>query len=848
MDVLVHTGLVIGRLELRRGRPGQEHLHVGRLGLDTAGHGGHQLGIGVIGGADDGHVRTGSDRRVHRRLRGGEAVVADHVEMGHLHEGSGEVRPCLVLGDGAHVAEEHLHVVAGPGDVVLGGLAEGLILLGPAVGLDGGEFFALAVGEGSGDIGEGRALLEGVAGAHGAVDALEGLARGLRGLGGLDPFQWLLGHIGVHVAAHGPILPGGQPLEPVGQGGGDLRLDGAGAEGFQHAAGSLDLLDLLPDGFAQLAGQGLHVPGAARRVHGREQIELLLHHHLDVPGDAAGETVAVANGRVEGQHLHAADAAHHAGEGLGGGAKDVHVGIIEGGGKLGGLGEHVDGLGLLAGAVGLHELSPHHADGPELGDLHEEVGAKAEVEADVLGYLIHREALFHQGVDIAEGGRESRGGLLDGVGAAVVVDGALDVDDLQFGGHLQGALQGLGHLLHVAIKAAVEAALLHGLAHGVGAYAAGEGRVVAHLVLAAEDGGEEGQGGGACVDGQGGVPELDLIEEGLHVAERVELHGLGVEVHGAGALVELLQQDLVGLLGVMGLHLLGDLPGFLGVACGLGAPEEVGGAGESQALLVGGGLGLGIDGRERDALRRFGEQLLLENAALQAFDGRGLPGLVGRGREFIEGHRSQRFGVRFGIHHNILSSIIYHYRRGWSPDFPADTAATVDAPEETPKRTHWVVSACALTPGSAFPDDAIPPRGGPPPFCGKYSGSWLSPRARLPTMVRSGDCALAAIDSSGTAPDSHRIPCKRKTVCFFTIMLPVPAVKVNCFSRRGVRIDTGAKPTYNLHISCLRGRRDELSKPAVLSGGDRGDERDPRGAAAPHLRAGPVPADREVGN
>ena len=120
----------------------------------------------------------------------------------------------------------------------------------------------------------------------------------------------------------------------------------------------------------------------------------------------------------------------------------------------------------------------------------------------------------------------------------------------------------------------------------------------------------------------------------------------------------------------MGLHLLGDLPGLFGVAGGLGAAEEVSGAGEAQALFIRRGLGLGVDGREHDALRRLGEQLLLEDAALQAFDGRRFPGLVRRGGEFIEGHRSQRFGVRFGIHHNILSSMIYHYRRGVPFPFP----------------------------------------------------------------------------------------------------------------------------------------------------------------------------------
>ena len=161
----------------------------------------------------------------------------------------------------------------------------------------------------------------------------------------------------------------------------------------------------------------------------------------------------------------------------------------------------------------------------------------------------------------------------------------------------------------------------------------------------------------------------------------------------------------------MGLHLLGDLPGLFGVAGGLGAAEEVSGAGEAQALFVRRGLGLGVDGREHDALRRLGEQLLLEDAALQAFDGRRFPGLVRRGGELIEGHRSQRFGVRFGIHHNILSSMIYHYRRGcrsrsrrycrnegrFLPDYAQKDSTGGFSPS---------------TPGSCLPDQSRPPRGG----------------------------------------------------------------------------------------------------------------------------------------
>gem|GEM_PF-4189453 len=38
------------------------------------------------------------------------------------------------------------------------------------------------------------------------------------------------------------------------------------------------------------------------------------------------------------------------------------------------------------------------------------------------------------------------------------------------------------------------------------------------------------------------------------------------------------------------------------------------------------------------------------------------------------------------------------------------------------------------------------------------------PLRRAFPRKRSGPCALAAIDSSGTAPDSHRIPCDEKTV------------------------------------------------------------------------------------
>ena len=309
--------------------------------------------------------------------------------------------------------------------------------------------------------------------------------------------------------------------------------------------------------------------------------------------------------------------------------------------------------------------------------------------------------------------------------------------------------------------------------------AASRGRAVSPL-LAAQDGGQQRQGRGPGVHGQRRVAELDLVQEGLHVGKGVEFHGLGVEVHGVGALVELLQQDLVGLGGVMGLHLLGDLPGLFGVAGGLGAAEEVSGAGEAQALFVRRGLGLGVDGREHDALRRLGEQLLLEDAALQAFDGRRFPGLVRRGGELIEGHRSQRFGVRFGIHHNILSSMIYHYRRGCRSRSRRYCRNEGRFCPITPKRTQRGAFSPS-TPGS-LSAGSEPPSSGRMTFALRQVFWLMAFSSGAPSHeTRSGPCAFAAIHSSGTAPDSHRIPCSLKRCSFVSIMLLYPREKVNCF-------------------------------------------------------------------
>jgi cobyrinic acid a,c-diamide synthase len=54
-------------------------------------------------------------------------------------------------------------------------------------------------------------------------------------------------------------------------------------------------------------------------------------------------------------------------------------------------------LGLLAAAEGLHDLRPERAQGAELGNLQEEVGAHGEAEHDLPGSFFNREPPFEHG-------------------------------------------------------------------------------------------------------------------------------------------------------------------------------------------------------------------------------------------------------------------------------------------------------------------------------------------------------------------------------------------------------------------------------------------------------------------
>ena len=79
---------------------------------------------------------------------------------------------------------------------------------------------------------------------------------------------------------------------------GDTRLDGLG-----HAAGRLDLLDVLPGASGQIVGEALDIGGARPGVDGAAGARLLLDDQLSVARDPRAEVGRQGDGLVEGVRM-----------------------------------------------------------------------------------------------------------------------------------------------------------------------------------------------------------------------------------------------------------------------------------------------------------------------------------------------------------------------------------------------------------------------------------------------------------------------------------------------------------------------------------------------------------------
>jgi hypothetical protein len=143
----------------------------------------------------------------------------------------------------------------------------------------------------------------------------------------------------------------------------------------------LDVLEDLPRFGGDLVGEPLDVGRATGGIDHAVESAFLAEDRVEVAGDAAGELVGFAGDFVEGADVQAVHAGDHGGEGFGGDAQHVGVGVV---GRLVPLrGGGVDVDGSVFDAVGGGHLAPEPACGADLGDFHEVIRADGEADADV---------------------------------------------------------------------------------------------------------------------------------------------------------------------------------------------------------------------------------------------------------------------------------------------------------------------------------------------------------------------------------------------------------------------------------------------------------------------------------
>ena len=149
-----------------------------------------------------------------------------------------------------------------------------------------------------------------------------------------------------------------------------------------HAAVRLDFLDQLPRALFQLAGQFLDVPASAERIGDGGNAAFLGEDQLRVAGDARAEIGRQRDRFVEAVGVQRLRAAEHRRHRLDRRAHDIVVRVLLGEADARRLAVRAQPLGLvlLRAEVG-HDPVPQGARGAQLRDLHEQVHADAEEEA-----------------------------------------------------------------------------------------------------------------------------------------------------------------------------------------------------------------------------------------------------------------------------------------------------------------------------------------------------------------------------------------------------------------------------------------------------------------------------------
>ena len=442
--------------------------------------------------------------------------------------------------------------------------------------------------------------------------------------GAFRRFQLFLRQVDVLVDAHDGLAALVGQLIALGGGSVHALLNGTGLEGLDDAAFLFNALEDVPDFPGGFVRQVFQVPGTAGGVHYLVQVAFPQQHQRAVAGDAAGEFVRHAHGRVKGQHINAVHAAHDGGEGLGGAAQKVDPRVHLRKGPEGGAGMKLDFGSFLTAAAFLHDDGPEFAQGADFGDFQEQVGSNGDRKAHVRGSFIHGDAAFLHGAQVGHSGREHGAHFFKGGSAGVRIRQSADADGLEGGSVGDGPF---GHHRHLVIIGAdalppAEGALHHGLAHRVVQNAALEvRRVESGRLVRVQEHGESAQAAGAGRDVHGQLVKLHTLESGIPVGLLAQLQAaLAVEldVHGSEAAVQIVQKLAVEIFRSGGGNALGNFAGLFHIAQGArsAAVRELPGRRHRSVFIP-----FVIDGMQSDSLHKLGKKLLVKVSPFQGSDG-----------------------------------------------------------------------------------------------------------------------------------------------------------------------------------------------------------------------------------
>ena len=239
----------------------------------------------------------------------------------------------------------------------------------------------------------------------------------------------------------------------------------------------------------------------------------------------ADVSVGQPEGLVEGVRVQALRAAEHRGHRLVGGAHHVVVRVLFGerhARRLAVRAQHQRAR-ILRIELRDHAM-PQQASGAELGDLHEEVHADAEEEAEPAGERVDVEPAGERAhVLEAVGDRERQLLVRRRAGLLHVVAG--DRDRVEPRHVLRGVLDDVGHDAHARLGRIDVGVAHHELFEDVVLDGAVELRLVDALLLGGDDEGREhGQHRAVHRHRHRHLVEGDAVEEDLHVLDGVDRH------------------------------------------------------------------------------------------------------------------------------------------------------------------------------------------------------------------------------------------------------------------------------------------------------------------------------------